>query len=74
VSRLAANDPTHRRIIAQAFGVVHVLVSRETSEYGLPQHPDQSMPAILAGSRIRECFPGHRAEAEPAASESGCVY
>jgi hypothetical protein len=64
VSRLAANDPTHRRITAQALGVVQVLVSREASEYGLPQHPDQRMPAILARSRIRERFPGDRAEAE----------
>jgi hypothetical protein len=49
--------------MAQAFGVVHLLVSRETAENGLPQHSDKSMPAVLAGSRIRELFSSHPAEA-----------
>ena len=38
----------------QALGVVHILVSGKPTEDGLPQHPDKSMPAILAGSRIRD--------------------
>jgi len=38
--------------MAQAFGVVHVFVSRETTENGLPQHSEKSMPAVLAGPRI----------------------
>ena len=50
--------------MAQAFGVVHVFVSRETTENGLPQHSDKSMPAILAGSPVRQRFPCHRAEAK----------
>ena len=40
----------------QALGVVHILISGKPTEDGLPQHPDKSMPAILAGSRIREPF------------------
>jgi hypothetical protein len=31
VSRLAADEPAHRRIMTQAFGVVHVLVSGEAA-------------------------------------------
>jgi hypothetical protein len=31
MSRFAADDPAHRRIMAQALGVVHVLVSARTS-------------------------------------------
>ena len=50
--------------MAQAFGIVHVFVSRETTENGLPQHSDKSMPAILAGSPVRQRFPCHRAEAK----------
>ena len=46
----------------QALGVVHILVSGKPTGDGLPQHPDKSMPAILAGSRIREPFACHRAE------------
>jgi hypothetical protein len=48
-----ALPPAHPRIIAQAFGVVHAFVSRETTENELPQHSDKSMPAVLAGSRNR---------------------
>jgi len=44
--------------------VVHVFVSCEATEHGLPQHTDKSMSAILAGSRIRERFSRHRAEAK----------
>jgi hypothetical protein len=34
---LTANNPTHCRIVAEAFGVVHVLISSETTEHRLPQ-------------------------------------
>jgi hypothetical protein len=50
--------------MAEALGVVHVFVFREATEDGLPQHSDKSIPAVLAGARIRERFPSHRAEAE----------
>ena len=50
--------------MAQPVGVVHVFISRETTENGLPQHSDKSMPAVLASSSIRERFPAHRTEAE----------
>ncbi len=50
--------------MAQTFRVIHVLVSGKPPKDRLPQHPDQPMPAVLTGSRIRERFPGHPAEAE----------
>ena len=62
--RLAADDPAHRRIMAQALGVVHVLISGEPPEDRLPQHPDERMSAILAGSSIGERFARHRGKAE----------
>src|SRR5438876_1127051 len=62
--RLAANDPAHCRIMTQAFGVVHVFVSGEPTEYRLPQHPDQVMAAVLAGPRVREQLTRHRCQPE----------
>src|SRR5262245_49058674 len=53
-SRLAADDPAHRRIMAQAFGIVHVLVSGKPPEHGLPQQPDQCMAPVLAGACVGE--------------------
>jgi hypothetical protein len=38
--------------MVQAFAVVHVFVSGETAENGLPQRFDKSMPAVLAGPSI----------------------
>ena len=37
LSRLATDNPAHRRIMAQALGVVHVIISGETPEHGLPK-------------------------------------
>src|SRR6516165_10383504 len=36
MSRLAADDPAHCRIAAQALGVVHVFVSGKATKYRLP--------------------------------------
>jgi hypothetical protein len=54
VSRCPANNPTYRRIVAQALGVVHVLISSKAAEHRLPQQTDQRMAAVPAGSRISE--------------------
>jgi hypothetical protein len=56
VRRLAADDPAHRRIMAHAFGVVHVLVSGEATENGLTQQTDKRMAAVLARARIGERY------------------
>ena len=50
--------------MAQPLGVVHVLVSGKPPEHGLPQHPDQSMPAVLAGACVGERLARHGAQAE----------
>ena len=60
--RLATDDPAHRRIMAQAFGIVHVIISGEPPEHRLPEQPDQSMAAVPAGPRIGEHVCGHCAE------------
>src|SRR5262245_42563611 len=38
---LAADNPTHRRIISKTFGVVHICVAGKPTEHGLPQQTDQ---------------------------------
>lgn len=50
--------------MSQAFGVVHVIISGETPEHGLPNQPDQSMAAVPAGPRVGKHVPGHCAETE----------
>ena len=62
--RFAADDPTHRRIMAQPFCVVDVLVSGQPSENGLPQHAHERVSAVLSGAGIREPFASHCAEAQ----------
>jgi hypothetical protein len=62
--RLAADDPTHRRIMPKPLGVVDILVPRKPPEHGLPQHPHESVSAVFAGAGIRELLAHHRAEAE----------
>ena len=52
-SRLAADDPAHRRIMPQAQGVIDIFVAGKPPEHRLPQQPDQRMAAIPAGARIR---------------------
>ena len=61
--RLAANK-THRGIMTQAFCVVHVLIPGKPPKHGLPQHSDESMPAVLASACVGEYIAGHRSEAE----------
>jgi hypothetical protein len=63
LSRFPADNPAHRRIVAQAFGVVHVLIS-ETTKYRLPQQSDERMAAVPAGARVSEYLARHRAQPE----------
>src|SRR5262245_57485649 len=44
----AADNPAHRRIVAQTLGVVHILVSGKATKYRLPEQPGQCVPTILA--------------------------
>ena len=52
MSRLAADDPADSGIMAQTLGVLDILVSRKPPEHRLPQHSDQSVPAVLARPRV----------------------
>ena len=60
----AADDPTHRWIVTQPLGIVHILVSGEAAENRLPQHADQRMTTVLAGACVGEQFAGRFAQAE----------
>ena len=62
--RFAADNPAHRWIVAQALGVVHVLISSETTKHRLPQQTDQRMATVLAGARIGEYLDCHLGQAE----------
>jgi hypothetical protein len=59
VSRLASDNPAHRRIMPQTFGVVHVLVSSEATKYRLPEQPGQCVPAILASACVGKNITRH---------------
>src|ERR1700730_3838356 len=75
--RLSADYPPHRGIMAQALSVVHIFISGKSPKYGLPQHPDQSMSAILAGAGVRAQLTSYRrqpeAVVESAIGEQSCV-
>ena len=64
MSRLAANNPAHRRIMAHPLGVIHVLIAGQPSEHGLSQHSHQRMAAIPASARLSENFGRHRGKTE----------
>jgi hypothetical protein len=40
--------------MAQPLGVIDILISGETAEHRLPQHPDQGMATVLTGAGVRE--------------------
>ena len=61
---LAADNPTHRRIISKTFGVVHVFVAGKPTEHRLPQQSDQRMATVLAGPRIGEHLTSQRGQAK----------
>jgi hypothetical protein len=50
--------------MAQAFGIVHVLLSRETTKYRLQEKPDKRMTAIPARARFGEHLVGHPGQFE----------
>ncbi len=64
MSRIAADDPAHGRIMPQALSVVHVLISSKAAEHRLPQQTDQRMAPVLPGARVGEHLARHRAQPE----------
>jgi hypothetical protein len=61
---LATDNPAHRRIVTQAFGVIHVLISSKTTEHWLTQQTDQRMATVPTGARISEPLACHRGQPE----------
>src|SRR5438132_1672198 len=49
--RFAADNPAHSRIVAQALGVVHILVSGKATKYRLPEQPGQRVPTSASSNR-----------------------
>src|SRR5262249_58985864 len=62
--RFAADNPAHRRIVPQAPGVVHVLVSGKATKYRLPKQPGQCVPTILATACVGQNIPRHLGQTE----------
>lgn len=62
--RSSPNDPAHRRIMAEAVGVVHVLVPGKPTEHRLTELGDQGVATVLAGPAVGENLPGHLGQAE----------
>jgi hypothetical protein len=50
--------------MAQALGVVHILVSGKATKYRLTQQTDQCVAAVLACARTGRCLDRHRRQAE----------
>jgi hypothetical protein len=61
---LATDDPAHCRIVAQTFGVVHVLVTGETTKHRLTQQSDQRMATVSTGAGISEHLTGQCGQPE----------
>src|SRR5207247_5472976 len=64
LSRFSAHDPAHRRIVTQALGVVHILVSGKATKYRLPEQPGQSVPTILATACVGQNITRHLGQTE----------
>src|SRR5262245_31596602 len=62
--RFAADNPAHRRIVAQALSVVHVLVSGKATKYRLPEQPGQCVPTILATACVGHNITRHLGQTE----------
>ena len=50
--------------MAQALGVVHILVSGKATKYRLPEQPGQCVPTILATACVGQNITCHRGQAE----------
>src|SRR6476620_11012303 len=62
--RFAADNPAHSRIVAQALGVVHILVSGKATKYRLPEQPGQCVPTILATACVGQNITCHLGQTE----------
>src|SRR5215510_12315375 len=62
--RFAADNPAHSRIVAQALGVIDILISGKATEYRLPEQPGQCVPTILATARVGQNITRHLGQTE----------
>ena len=62
--RFAADNPAHSRIVTQALGVVHILVSGKATKYRLPEQPGQCVPTILATACVGQNITRHLGQTE----------
>src|SRR5215472_6322728 len=62
--RFAADNPAHSRIVAQALGVVHILVSGKATKYRLPEQPGHCVPTILATACVGQNITRHLGQTE----------
>src|SRR5262249_36325275 len=62
--RFAADNPAHRRIVAQALGVVHILVAGKATKYRLPEQPGQCVPTILPTACVGQNITRHLGQTE----------
>ena len=64
MSRLPADDPSHRGIMAQPLGVVDVLVSRKPTEHRLAQHAHQIVATVAARAAVNQVLARDSRQAE----------
>src|SRR5262249_9130196 len=60
----AADNPAHGRIVAQALGVVHILVSGKAAKDRLPEQAGQCVPTILATACVCQNITRHLVQPE----------
>ena len=60
----AADDPAHGRIAPTPVRIIDILVSGEAAIDRLAEEADQTVPAILARSAVRDKVTGHRGRAK----------
>jgi hypothetical protein len=54
---MAADDPPHGWVEAEAVGIVHVVVPPKASEHGLADLPDTTVATVLPTAGVREYVP-----------------
>ncbi len=53
----AIHHGTHRGIMSETIGVVHVFIPGETAKHGLAEQPGQHVPGVLAAAAFRQRRP-----------------
>ena len=56
---LAADNPPHGGITPQTLGVVHILITANTSKQRLAEQTCHAVPPILAGTAVLKNIPGN---------------